>query len=332
MFKTVLKQLSPAGERGRLSILIFHRVLPERDPIFPGEVDAARFEAICRWMKSWFNVLPLEQAVQRLRERSLPSRAAAITFDDGYADNRTVAQPILARHGLPATFFIATDFLDGGRMWNDTVIESVRHCTAAELDLTSLVKRDGSGDLGRHALGSPEARRQAIEAIIGQIKYLPVPERHKLTEKIALCAEVKPSDALMMTSQQVREMRDAGMQIGAHTRSHPILAKLDTDAAYAEIGQSQRFLEAVLGQRVGLFAYPNGKPGTDYIPESVRIVQDLGFDAAVSTTKGVADASTDLFQIPRFTPWDSTRLRFGARLADNLWRAGRAVPAGSAAA
>lgn len=321
MFKTVLKQLSPAGARGRLSILIFHRVLPERDPIFPGEVDAAAFDAICRWMKAWCNVLPLDVAVQKLKDHSLPERAAAITFDDGYADNRTVALPILAKHGLTSTFFIATDFLDGGRMWNDTVIESVRLCQASQLDLTKLEKRDGSGHLGNHTIDTPEAKRRAIEHIIGQIKYLPVLERHLLTEKIADAAAVQPPVDLMMTSQQVRELRDAGMQIGAHTRSHPILAKLEADAAYAEIAQSQRFLESVLGERVGLFAYPNGKPGTDYIPESVRIVRELGFDAAVSTTKGAANSETDLFQIPRFTPWDRSRLKFGARFADNLWRA-----------
>ncbi|MDB5847865.1 MAG: polysaccharide deacetylase [Rhodoferax sp.] len=321
MFKTVLKQLSPAGARGRLSILIFHRVLPQTDPIFPGEVDAAAFDAICGWLAAWCNVLPLDTAVQQLKNGTLPERATAITFDDGYADNRTVAQPILTRHGLPCSFFIATDFLDGGRMWNDTVIEAVRHCRTPELDLSSLQKPDGSGDLGRHALGSPDARRQAIESILGQIKYLPVAERKTLTERIADQAAVTPANDLMMTSQQLRELRAAGMQIGAHTRSHPILAKLSADDAHAEIADSRRFLEDVLGERVGLFAYPNGKPGTDYIPESVRIVRELGFDAAVSTTKGAADANTDLFQIPRFTPWDRSKLRFGARFADNLWRA-----------
>jgi peptidoglycan/xylan/chitin deacetylase (PgdA/CDA1 family) len=320
MFKTVLNHLSPAGTRGRLSVLIFHRVLPETDPIFPGEVDAAAFDAICGWLKAWCNVLPLDTAVQQLKSGSLPERAAAITFDDGYADNRTVAQPILARHGLACSFFIATDFLDGGRMWNDTVIEAVRHCKTPELDLTTLAKPDGSGNLGRHQVDTPEAKRQAIESILGQIKYLPVAERHALTEHIAACAAVTPASDLMMTSQQIRELRDAGMQIGAHTRSHPILAKLSADAAHAEIADSRRFLEDVLGERVGLFAYPNGKPGTDYIPESVRIVRDLGFDAAVSTTKGAADAGTDLFQIPRFTPWDRSKLKFGARFADNLWR------------
>jgi peptidoglycan/xylan/chitin deacetylase (PgdA/CDA1 family) len=320
MFKTVLKQLSPAGARGRLSVLIFHRVLPQPDPIFPGEVDAVAFDAICRWTKSWCNVLPLDQAVQGLRNRNLPERALAITFDDGYADNRTVAQPILQRHGLSATFFIATDFLDGGRMWNDTVIESVRRCPAARLDLSSLPRPDGAGHLGQHAIGTPEEKRQAIGAILGQIKYLPVAERQAMTTQIANCATVQLPSDLMMTSQQVRELHRAGMQIGAHTRTHPILATLGADAARAEIHESRRCLEQVLGERVGLFAYPNGKPGTDYSPESVQIVRELGFDAAVSTTWGASHSGTDLFQIPRFTPWDRSKLRFGARFAANLWR------------
>ena len=319
MFKTLLKQLSPAGERGRLSVLIFHRVLPQPDPIFPGEVDAATFNAICQWIKSWCNVLPLDVATRQLQDRTLPERAVAITFDDGYADNRTQAQPILARHGLSATFFIATDFLDGGRMWNDTVIESVRLCHAPQLDLRRIAKPDGSGDLGLHSIASATDKRSAIGAIIGQIKYLPVAQRHALTVQIADCAGVQAPTDLMMTSRQVRELRQSGMQIGAHTRSHPILATLSADAARAEIAESRLCLEQLLGERVGLFAYPNGKPGTDYSPESVQIVRELGFDAAVSTTWGAARSGTDPFQIPRFTPWDRSKLRFGARFAGNLW-------------
>lgn len=320
MFKALLKSLSPAGERGRLSVLIFHRVLAEPDPIFPGEVDAKTFDAICRWMKSWCNVLPLDLAARQLQDRTLPERAVAITFDDGYADNHTQAQPILARHGLPATFFIATDFLDGGRMWNDTVIESVRLCRAAQLDLRSIAKPDGSGDLGLHTIASPADKHGAIGSILGQIKYLPVAQRHALTLQLADCAGVRPPKNLMMTSQQVREMRQSGMQIGAHTRTHPILATLSADAARAEIAESRLCLEQLLGERIGLFAYPNGKPGTDYSPESVQIVRELGFDAAVSTTWGASRSGTDCFQIPRFTPWDRSKLRFAARFAGNLWR------------
>ena len=127
--------LSPGGGRGRLSTLIFHRVLPEPDPIFPDEMHAAQFDAVCGWVARWFNVLPLEEAVQRLAARSLPPRTLCITFDDGYADNHDVAMPILRRHGLCATLFVATGYLNGGTMWNDTIAESVRHAKGPSIDL-----------------------------------------------------------------------------------------------------------------------------------------------------------------------------------------------------
>jgi hypothetical protein len=117
--------LSPAGPGARLSVLIFHRVLARPDPLFPGRGGRpSTFDAICRWLRHWFEVLPLDRAVQALRDGTLPARAAAITFDDGYADNHDLALPMLEAAGLSACFFIATGFLDGGRMWNDVLIEA----------------------------------------------------------------------------------------------------------------------------------------------------------------------------------------------------------------
>jgi peptidoglycan/xylan/chitin deacetylase (PgdA/CDA1 family) len=130
---------------------------------------------------------------------------------------------------------------------------------------------------------------------------------------------VRPPDDLMMSSEQVRGLRRAGMQIGAHTVSHPILAKLQAQEAADEMGRSRDALQALLGEKVGLFAYPNGKPGTDYLPEvHPALVRELGFDAAVSTRWAAARRGEDVFQIPRFTPWDRGRLKFGLRLARNL--------------
>jgi peptidoglycan/xylan/chitin deacetylase (PgdA/CDA1 family) len=307
----LFRKLSPSGRTARLSILIFHRVLPDADPLFPEVPDATRFDAMLRWMKSWFNVLPLPSAVERLAAGTLPDRAAAITFDDGYADNYSVALPLLLRHRVSATFFIATGFLDGGRMWNDTVIEAIRRCRQATLDLGAL-------DLGRHSLAGIKERRAAIEACISQLKYLPLERRVALSEQVAAAAEVEPPSTLMMSSGEVNALYRAGMQVGAHTVTHPILTKLTLDEARREIEDSTTHLQDLLGERVSLFAYPNGKLGDDYNEDHVHLVSDLGFDAAVSTNRGVADAHSDRLQLPRFTPWDQSRLRFGARLLMNL--------------
>lgn len=316
MVPALLNLMTPAGEKARLSVLILHRVLPEVDPLFPLEIDASRFDDICAWVKAWFNVLPLDEAVQRLKSSSLPARALAISFDDGYADNHDVALPILQRHGLSATFFITTGYLDGGRMWNDTLIESIRHTPLLQLDLSGLPV-----PLGTVVTGTPAQRSAAVGQLIGQVKYLQPALRQRVVLAIAEQAGAALPANLMMSTGQVRALRAAGMQIGAHTVTHPILARLDDDSAYREIADGKDQLEALLGERVRLFAYPNGKPGEDYQQQSVELVRRAGFDAAFSTAWGAARAGSDVFQLPRFTPWDRSRARFGLRMARNLVRA-----------
>jgi len=308
--------LSPAGAKARLSIFIFHRVLPEADPLFPGEIDAKRFDRVCGWVGSMFDVMPLDEAVRRLGAGTLPARAACITFDDGYADNHEQALPILQRHGLRAIFYIASGFLDGGRMWNDTVIEAVRRATGPTFDLRHL----GVDELGRFALNDIAARRRAIDQILVAIKHRNPPERAALTEAIAQVAGASLPNDLMMRTEQVRDLRRSGMLIGAHTVSHPILATLDATSARLEIDQGRRALEAIIGEPVRHFAYPNGKPGQDYVEANVAMVRDMGFDSAVCTAWGAARSGTDPFQLPRFTPWDETPGRFAVRLMRNLAR------------
>lgn len=312
LFRFLAKRLSPAGPGARLNILIFHRVLPEPDPLFPGETTVASFDSQMGLLQSLFNVLPLHEAVERLKAGTLPARAAAITFDDGYADNLTLALPILQRHGLHATFFIATSYLNGGRMFNDTVIESIRRSPCTQLDLSDL-------GLGTHDLGSNTARTEAIGKILPQVKYFPHDKRETTVAEIAVRAGVDrlPND-LMMTTAQLKQLHAAGMEIGGHTHRHPILAKLDGAEAQAEIAAGKAWLEETLGDRVRLFAYPNGKPGADYLPEQAGIVRELGFDAAVSTQRGVSTAITDRYQLRRFTPWDTKPTAYAMRLLRNL--------------
>lgn len=307
-FATALLSLvAPGGARG-LSVLVYHRVLPEPDPLFPGQMDAVRFAQHLDVLDDCFNVMPLPEAVGRLRSGSLPRRAACITFDDGYADNATVALPLLRARGMHATFFIAAGFLDGGRMWNDTVIESVRRTALARLDATC-------AGLGHLPCDGMEQKRHAAGALLGALKYLPIHERAELVNRIAHDSGATLPADLMMTSKQVRELHAAGMEVGAHTVNHPILATLPAAAARAEIASGREMLEAVIGGRVGLFAYPNGKPGQDYLPEHVALVRALGFDGAFTTAWG--RDSADPYQLPRFTPWDRSPQRFALRLARN---------------
>jgi peptidoglycan/xylan/chitin deacetylase (PgdA/CDA1 family) len=309
----ILQGLLRLPREPRLSALIFHRVLPEADPLRPSEPVAIDFEARMRWVAANFDVLPLSEAAQALAQSRLPRRALCITFDDGYADNHDIALPILQRLGVPATFFIATGYLDGGCMFNDVVIEAVRAARAPTLDLGAL-------SLGIYPVGNDVERSQAIGGILGRLKYMEPGRRQELALEIAQRVGARVPSDLMMTSEQVAKMHASGMEIGAHTVSHPILAEHALDAARNEIAEGRKRLEQITGVPVRVFAYPNGKPVRDYRQEHVTLVRDLGFECAVSTAWGAARSGADLHQIPRFTPWDRDDLRYGLRLIGNLWR------------
>jgi peptidoglycan/xylan/chitin deacetylase (PgdA/CDA1 family) len=297
-----------------LSILVYHRVIAEPDLLVPEQICAREFDWHLAALGRWFTVLPLREAVARLRSGTLPVRSACVTFDDGYADNVTVALPILRRRGTPATFFLATSFIDGGRMWNDSVIEAIRLMPGDSLDARCV-------GLDTLSISTVDLRRQAINRVLPALKYLRLEERQRRVEELSAQApQPLPSD-LMMTTEQVRHLGASGMEIGAHTVTHPILARLDPERAEAEILDSKQRLEAITGKSVALFAYPNGKPGRDYRQEHVGMVRKSGFEAAVSTAWGIAHAATDLFQLPRFTPWDKTSGKFTLRLLRNTFRA-----------
>ncbi|WP_219118163.1 polysaccharide deacetylase family protein [Janthinobacterium sp. UMAB-56] len=304
-----------------LSILIYHRVLARPDPLFPGEVDAAQFERQLRLLKRFYTPLPLGAAVQRLQDGSLPPRAACITFDDGYADNAQVALPLLQRHGVHATFFIATGYLDGGQMWNDTVIAAVRQAAGPVLDLRAHA-------LGTLPVASLAQRQAAIATLLERLKYLPFARRQQLAMHIRRQAGATAGPPAMLSTAQLRQLHAAGMELGAHTASHPILSTLPERAARLDIANGKGQLESLIQAPVTLFAYPNGKVGRDYGAPHVAMVQNLGFRAAVATDRGVArpGAGLDLLQLPRFTPWDRGRLAFLWRLRQNRRQAPPARP------
>jgi len=295
-----------------LSVLIYHRVLTRFDPLRPGEPTNAQFEARMRWLKANFDVVSLADGVAGLRNRSLPRRALAITFDDGYRDNHDIALPILVGAGIPATFFVATEYLDGGRMFNDTVIEAIRTIDAPVLDLEA----DG---LGVHSLADDAAREAAVRRLLPQVKYLPQARREAVADLIARLAPAPLPNDLMMSSEQVHALRAAGMDVGAHTRTHPILTAISASQARDEIVNGRKRLESITGDRVSLFAYPNGQPNVDFTAAHVAMVREAGFSGAASTAWGAAHAETDLFQLPRFTPWDRSDWKFGLRIASSRW-------------
>ena len=292
-----------------LSILRYQRVIAQPDPLFPETIDAQRFARHLRLLRRWFHVLPLEQAARRLRERSLPSRAVCITFDGGYAEHAEVALPLLQRLGMPATFFVATGFLDGGYSWTDAVVELVRCAPGPRLNLA----RSG---FGAYDVACPVRRRAVIDMLITALGTLPPVER--LERVRAMARRTTPT---MLSSDQVIALHRAGMDIGGHTVNQHPLASLSNAEARAEIGNGRARLEEIVQAPVRLFAYPNGKPGADFEKRHANMLRSAGFDAAVTTAGGAARASCDPYELPRFTPGERGSGSFLLHLGSNLLRA-----------
>jgi peptidoglycan/xylan/chitin deacetylase (PgdA/CDA1 family) len=307
---TILPSVLQTKNKQRLSILTYHRVVPDRDYMRPSAPVASEFEWQMELLYHYFNPLSLSDALSLMDYGELPERAVCVTFDDGYSDNEAIALPVLKRWNIPATVFVATNFLNGGCMWNDAVIEALRIVESDVLDLSSI-------GLGVYDLEDRSSRRFVAEIIIREIKHWPPTQRADAVEAIVAMVGAIPTD-LMMTDAQVRHLSEGGIDIGAHTKSHPILSTLGLDQAKEEVVGSKSYLEAMLGIPVKHFAYPNGRPGIDYRMEHRDLVEIAGYEAAVSTQWGVASNMSDRWQLPRFTPWDKTPLRFMTRLLLNF--------------
>ena len=309
--RSIAGMLSGPPGGARLLVLHYHRVLEAPDPMFAGMlVERDAFAAQMTALADNFRVLALGEAIELLRHDELPRRVVAVTFDDGYADNFHVAMPILQQLGLTATFFIATDYLDGGCMFNDRVFEACRQAPAGEWDTQVQ-------ELGPLHVGAGVSRPALALSIIGKLKYLDA-ERREAAARSLLGSTGARQPLLMMTSREVVKAFSSGMEIGAHTASHPILARLSDQEARDDIDAGRNRLEALTGAKVPLFAYPNGVPGRDYGPRDVALVRELGFAAAVTTAPGCAGTGVDFFQLPRIGSWDRTPFRTSLRLVRSL--------------
>jgi peptidoglycan/xylan/chitin deacetylase (PgdA/CDA1 family) len=301
--------IAPHGEgEGRLCIVNYHRILARPDPLLESEPSIDTFRWQVALLKQCFNVMPLAQAVQALAHERMPPRAVAITFDDGYRSTHDLALPILREFDLPATVFVTTGHMeDEGSMWNDIILEAVRRLPHTAIDLQEL-------GMGVYPMQTPEVRKQTATALTERCKYLTPPARAALTAKLQALADADLSQDLMLTAEMVRTLSCNQVEIGGHTVSHPILTRIDDATARREIIDNKVHLESIIGKPVTLFAYPNGKRGSDFDERHVQMVREAGYRAAFTTVTGAATRHDNTFEFPRSRPWDKGRLMFAGRL------------------
>ena len=276
-------------------VLTFHRIGRPEESLLNRDVFSATpddFQAQMATLAAHFEVIgadDLDRAFARPR-----GRAVAITFDDGYRDNFVHALPVLRRLALPATFFITAGFLDRPRLpWWDEVTWRVGGDVLASRRLAEELQLD-------LPVESPAATSAAL---LERYKRLPQPAAEQLLGRVRDVAgePTSPVDVedLWMTWDMVRELMKAGMSIGAHTMTHPVLTALGEDDQDEEIGRSLERLSQETGRSTGLFAYPVGLPFT-YDVVTRRVLARNGVEYAFAFSGGyVRDPLFDRFAVPR---------------------------------
>ena len=187
-------------------------------------------------------------------------------------------------------------------MFNDLVIEAVRGCRRAEMVVPW---RDEPVLLGHTAA----SRAQSIGEILNEIKYLDLGVRQERAEYLANEYGADLAGCRMMERAQIRGLAEAGMDIGGHTVSHPILRTVTDERSRAEIEEGKATLEEIVGRDIGAFAYPNGRRGTDYSDRDVTIVEQCGYDYALTTEWDLVSETSARFELPRVSVGQQQGLR-----------------------
>jgi peptidoglycan/xylan/chitin deacetylase (PgdA/CDA1 family) len=273
--------------------------------------DQREFSRQLQWIKNQFNVIPLREAMHSIGTPNLPERAAAITIDDGYKDNVDFALPVIQAEKLHATFFIATCCLENKYMFHDRLSNAVLLTSKASLALPEVNTEPLN-------LSSTIQKIIALRQLIKKAKYENLTLREAFVCKVEKELGVVPGGPAMMSRDDVLKLAKAGMEIGGHTRNHPILRLLPDEEALQEIVLGANDLKDVTGQQPKLFAFPNGRPGEDFEPRHSDMVRQAGFDYAFTTERGVVNASSNPFALPRFATWPGSRLMYQLRLVRNL--------------
>lgn len=301
-----------AGHRRAPLIVGYHRVVKDintmRSTSIPAMLITSRtFEQQVDWIARRFRITSLDEIGARIGSgEPLDERLAAITFDDGYADVYHNAFPILRRKGHPATIFVVTDLI--GR-------KEMQQFDRLYLLLTrALDSPDGIDWLCKAA--RPDASPAEARRSLSLFPRDPVRTTHLLLKELPQDALSSILEALerrfpmpggcldshrALDQEMLVEMCAAGITIGSHTRTHPLLTLEDHATVREEVEGSRRILHKWLGRPINHFAYPDGR----FNSPVVAAVKKAGYRFAYTICEH-RDASDPLLTIPRRTLWENS--------------------------
>ena len=288
-------------------MLAYHRVGARSAAKFNASVytaDAGQLDRHIRYFKQHCRLVDLEEALALAagRERA-KGTAVLLTFDDGYLDNYETAFPVLRAHRASAVFFLVSSFVEGNALpWWDQISGAVKAAPVKRFSLPA----PGGSEAVFNLTGDRDTAAEAVLDFFKASRQSPESFLRVLSERCECAPPQAGAERIFLSWGQAREMQAAGMSIGGHTHTHPILATLHEAQQRTEIESSKQILERELGQRVEAMAYPVGGPA-DFDAATVRAASACGYRAAFSCHGGLnTPGNTQLFDIKRIPLyWDA---------------------------
>lgn len=294
--KRVYRKARRALEPG-VVILMYHRIADVSEYNTPLAVAPENFERHMEYLRNKCHPIHLLELVDAIKNNRLPKRGVVVTFDDGYVDNYLQAYPVLERYSVPATVFVGSAAIDSpkGFWWDE-----LDNIILSSADRPDVLNFSIEGEKYEWDLGPNSKCIEVRKQVNSLIRPLRSAERENVLAQLRTWAGLFPVDdpeCRAMTSEELRQFQGNQLiDIGAHTKTHPLLSSLSSQEQHEEIFAGRKNLENVIGQSVESFAYPYG----DFNDVSIEIVKEAGFEAACTTLPNVATPRDDLAQLPRF--------------------------------
>lgn len=276
--------------RERLLILAYHGVSIEDEHEWEPELylspDAlrARFRVI---RDGGYTVLPLDEAVRRLRDGELPPKALALTFDDDNHDFFERALPIIAEFDFPTTVYVTTYYSERNLPVFPVACSYILwKGRRATLDCRDLI----SADL-ELSLGEDDARERALALITGFAarEGLSATAKNDLLARLTRRLDVDFDRILarrllhIMTPEEIAQVAAAGIDVQLHTHRHR--TPNERDLFIREIEENRRALERRTGRAATHFCYPSGVHKPEFFPwlRAAQVATATTCDPALAT-------------------------------------------------
>jgi peptidoglycan/xylan/chitin deacetylase (PgdA/CDA1 family) len=284
----------------QIPILMYHRVTPQNEKWSMSATDLNIFEKQIKWLNRNFNIIKLSELIQIFQAGKINDKkyqkAVVITFDDGYKDNYLYAYPILKKYKIPATIFLTSGYIDTGNLfWWDIVGYIICHTKKKNIDIPNF---------GKFSLIDNKEKFNCISFLLKKFKKIPNNLKNNYIINLQnICEIIVPpglGKKMILSWDEIREMKDNGITFGVHAATHPNLTNISLAEAEKEIKNSKKMIENQLKTDATLFAYPYGSK-LDYNSEIIKLIKNIGFKGAVTTNYGLVNKYNidSIYSLPR---------------------------------